>query len=45
VTYVSGVPVDELSPRQRRTVTDHQLRSHDDAQDYVRRLETGRIAR
>jgi PPM family protein phosphatase len=45
VNYASGVPVAELTPRQRRTVTDHQLRSHDDAQDYVRRLETGRVAR
>ncbi|HEY7619938.1 MAG TPA: Stp1/IreP family PP2C-type Ser/Thr phosphatase [Solirubrobacteraceae bacterium] len=42
--YESGVPVDELTPAQRRTVTEHKLRSKDDAQDLVRQLETGELA-
>jgi serine/threonine protein phosphatase PrpC len=44
VNYVSGVPVGELSPRQRRTVTEHKLRPRDDAHDLVRRMETGELA-
>jgi protein phosphatase len=44
VNYESGVPADELTPAQRRTVTDHKLRSRDDAQDLVRQLETGELA-
>jgi serine/threonine protein phosphatase PrpC len=44
VNYKSGVPADELTPAQRRTVTAHQLRSKDDAQDLVRQLETGELA-
>jgi serine/threonine protein phosphatase PrpC len=45
VNYESGVPVDELTPAQRKTVTDHAVRSKDDAQDLVKQLETGQLAR
>ena len=45
VNYVSGVPMSELTPSQRRTVTEHKLRPRDDAHDLVRRLETGELAR
>jgi PPM family protein phosphatase len=44
VNYESGVPVDELTPAQRKTVTDHGLRSKNDAQDLVKQLETGELA-
>jgi serine/threonine protein phosphatase PrpC len=44
VNYESGVPVDELTPAQRKTVTEHALRSKDDAQDLVKQLETGELA-
>jgi PPM family protein phosphatase len=44
VNYESGVPVDELTASQRRTITEHKLRSKDDAQDLVRQLETGELA-
>jgi serine/threonine protein phosphatase PrpC len=44
VNYESGVPVDELTAAQRKTVTDHALRSKDDAQDLVKQLETGELA-
>jgi serine/threonine protein phosphatase PrpC len=43
VNYVSGVPVSELPAGQRRLVTEHKLRSRDDAQDLVRQLETGSL--
>ena len=39
--YVSSVPARTLTPRERRRVVDHQLRSRDDAADIVRRLERG----
>jgi protein phosphatase len=42
--YVSGVSYASLAPRVRRTVTDHTLRSHDDATDLVRQLELGKLA-
>ena len=29
--YISGVPAQTLSPRVKHTVTEHKLRSHDDA--------------
>jgi protein phosphatase len=45
VNYESGVPVDDLTPAQRKTVTDHAVRSKDDAQDLVKQLETGELAR
>jgi PPM family protein phosphatase len=43
VNYESGLPVDELTAAQRRTIEDHKLRSHKDANDLVRQLETGEI--
>ena len=43
VNYVSGVPVGELPAAQRRLVTEHKLRSRDDAQDLVRQMETGSL--
>jgi protein phosphatase len=42
--FTTGVPAQTLSPRVRKTVTDHQLRSHDDAVDLVRQLERGELA-
>jgi protein phosphatase len=42
--FTSGVPVQELSPQVQRTVTEHKLRSHDDAVDLVRQLEQGTVA-
>jgi serine/threonine protein phosphatase PrpC len=42
--FVSGVPAETLSPRVRRTITDHKLRSHDDAVDLIRQLERGDLA-
>jgi hypothetical protein len=44
VNYESGVAVDELTVAQRRTITEHKLRSKNDAQDLVRQLETGELA-
>ena len=44
VNYESGVPIDELTPAQKKTVTEHGLRSKDDAQDLVKQLETGELA-
>jgi PPM family protein phosphatase len=43
VNYESGLPADELTAAQRRTLEDHKLRSRDDAQDLVRQLETGEL--
>jgi serine/threonine protein phosphatase PrpC len=43
VNYESGLPADELSAAQKRTVTGHKLRSKNDAQDLVRQLETGEL--
>jgi protein phosphatase len=43
VNYLSGVPVSELPAGQRRLVTEHKLRSRDDAQDLVRQMETGAL--
>jgi PPM family protein phosphatase len=43
VNYVSGVPVSELPAARRRLVTEHKLRSRDDAQDLVRQMETGAL--
>jgi serine/threonine protein phosphatase PrpC len=42
--YASGVPVSELPAGQRRIVTNHKLRSRDDAQDLVRQMETGALS-
>jgi PPM family protein phosphatase len=44
VNYESGVPLGELTPAQRSTVTEHKVRSRDDAQDLVRQMETGELA-
>jgi serine/threonine protein phosphatase PrpC len=44
VNYESGLPADELTAAQKRTVEGHKLRSKDDAQDLVRQLETGELA-
>jgi serine/threonine protein phosphatase PrpC len=43
VNYLSGVPVSELPAGQRRLVTEHKLRSRDDAEDLVRQMETGAL--
>ena len=43
VNYESGLPADELTPAQKRTLEDHKLRSRDDAQDLVRQMETGEL--
>jgi PPM family protein phosphatase len=43
VNYESGLPADELTAAQRRTLGDHKLRSKNDAQDLVRQLETGEL--
>ena len=43
VNYESGLPADELTPAQMRTLEDHKLRSRDDAQDLVRQMETGEL--
>jgi serine/threonine protein phosphatase PrpC len=40
--YVSSVPVQALTPTERRRLLDHQLRSKNDAADLVRKLERGR---
>jgi serine/threonine protein phosphatase PrpC len=42
--YVSGVASATLPPRVQKTVTDHTLRSHDDAVDLMRQLELGKLA-
>ncbi len=42
--FVSGVTVAGVSATERRRLLDHQLRSHDDASDLLRRLERGQIA-
>jgi PPM family protein phosphatase len=42
--FTSGVPAQTLSPRVQKTVTDHKLRSHDDAIDLVRQIERGDLA-
>ena len=41
--FESGVPLDTLPARVRRTVTDQKLRSHDDAIDLVRQIERGEL--
>ena len=40
--YVSSVPVQALTPTERRRLLDHQLRSKGDAADLVRNLERGK---
>jgi serine/threonine protein phosphatase PrpC len=43
VNYTSGVPVSALAGRQRALVTEHKLRSRDDAHELVRQMETGEL--
>jgi PPM family protein phosphatase len=43
VNYTSGVPVSELPANQKRLVTEHKLRSRDDAHELVRQMETGEL--
>ena len=43
VNYTSGVPVSTLAARQRTLVTEHKLRSRDDAHELVRQMETGEL--
>jgi PPM family protein phosphatase len=42
--FTTGVPIQELSPRVQKLVTEHKLRSEDDAVDLVRQLERGDLA-
>ena len=41
--YTSGVALDAVPPARRSTFTDHQLRSRDDAEDLVIKLEKGQV--
>ena len=41
--YESGVPLDSVPPARRGSFTDHKLRSRDDAEDLVIRLERGQV--
>jgi PPM family protein phosphatase len=41
--YDSGVTVADVPPRRRAIVTDHELRSRDDAEDLVIALEKGEV--
>lgn len=43
--YVSGVPADAVPRTRRERLLDQRLRSRDDAEDLVRALELGRLAR
>jgi protein phosphatase len=43
VNYTSGVPASALPPKVVKTVTDHKLRSRDDAADLVSQIEQGRL--
>jgi serine/threonine protein phosphatase PrpC len=43
VNYESGLPADELTAAQRKTLADHKIRSKNDAQDLVRQMETGEL--
>jgi protein phosphatase len=42
--FVSGVTVGELTAPERSRLLNNQVRSHDDANDLVRRLELGQIS-
>jgi PPM family protein phosphatase len=44
VNYESGVPVAGLPPAEKRIVTANKLRSKNDAEDLVQRMETGELA-
>ncbi len=41
--YTSGVSGAQLTDGQQRTITDHSLRSREDADDLLRQLELGRL--
>jgi PPM family protein phosphatase len=41
--YESGVPLADVPAARRESFTDHQLRSRDDAEDLVIRLEKGQV--
>ena len=41
--YESGVPLADVPPARRLSFTDHKLRSRDDAEDLVIRLEKGQV--
>lgn len=41
--YESGVPLADVPPARRTSFTDHKLRSRDDAEDLVIRLEKGQV--
>src|SRR5829696_117919 len=41
--YASGVTVADVPPRRRSIVTDHEVRSRDDAEDLVIALEKGEV--
>ena len=41
--YTSGVPATALPARRRDGLLDHRLRSRDDAEDLVRKLELGQV--
>ena len=41
--YESGVPLADVPAARRESFTDHKLRSRDDAEDLVIRLEKGQV--
>ena len=41
--YVSGLPASEVTEQNRDLLTDHELRTQDDAVDLVRQLELGTV--
>ncbi|MCD6725679.1 MAG: Stp1/IreP family PP2C-type Ser/Thr phosphatase [Solirubrobacteraceae bacterium] len=43
--YTSGVSTEQLTPAQRTVVSSNELRSREDADDYVRQLELGSLGR
>ena len=41
--YESGITIADVPPARRSTITEHQLRSRDDAEDLVIALEKGQV--
>jgi protein phosphatase len=41
--YVTGLTVDQMPAGRSDLIVDHKLRSHDDARDLVRQMETGAL--
>jgi protein phosphatase len=41
--FVTGVSAAELPPARRRQLLDHQLRTHDDAFDLIRQIDSGSL--